>query len=125
MENINWKAVMAGSATAIVLGVLSSFLLMFSPIYALGIYLGFIIGAILTGYMVGGTFLEGAQHGIFMGIITAIILWVVEMIYELIFPPELSSSFVSITAIYALIITLIVCSGVGSIFGGIGAKIKG
>jgi hypothetical protein len=44
MENINWKAIMAGSATAIVLGVLSSFLLIFSPIISYGIYVGFIIG---------------------------------------------------------------------------------
>jgi len=124
MENINWKAVMAGSATAIVLNVLSSFLLMLSPIYSYGIYLGFIIGALLTGYMVGGTYVEGAKHGILMGIITAIILWAVSIIYGLIFPPEASSSAVIIAGMYALIITLIVCSLVGSIFGGIGAKIR-
>jgi hypothetical protein len=56
-----------------------------------------------------------------MGIITAIILWVVSIIYGLIFPPEASSSAVIISEIYALIITLIICSMVGSIFGGIGA----
>ena len=64
MKNINWKAVMAGSATAIVLGVLSSFLLIFSPIISYGIYVGFIIGALLTGYMVGETCLDGAKNGI-------------------------------------------------------------
>ncbi len=116
---------MAGSATAIVIGILSSFLLMLSPIYSYGIYVGFIIGALLTGYMVGGTYVEGAKHGILMGIITAIILWVVSIIYGLIFPPEASSSAVIIAEMYALIITLIVCSIVGSIFGGIGAEIKG
>lgn len=121
MKNINWKAIMAGSATAIVLGVLSSFLLIFSPIISYGIYVGFIIGALLTGYMVGGTYVQGAKHGILMGIITAIILWVVSIIYSLIFPPEASSSAVIISEIYALIITLIICSMVGSIFGGIGA----
>ncbi|MFA0832810.1 MAG: DUF5518 domain-containing protein [Methanobacterium formicicum] len=124
MENINWKAVMAGSATAIVIGVLSSFLLMLSPICSYGIYVGFIIGALLTGYMVGGTYVEGAKHGILMGIITAIILAVVSIISGLIFPPEASSSAVIIAEMYALIITLIVCSLVGSIFGGIGAKIR-
>ncbi len=124
MENINWKAVMAGSATAIVIGILSSFLLIFSPVYSYGIYVGFIIGALLTGYMVGGTYVEGAKHGILMGIITAIILAVVSIIYGIIFPPEASSSAVIIAELYALIITLIVCSLVGSIFGGIGAKIR-
>jgi hypothetical protein len=128
MENIyrkvviaDWKAVMAGSATAIVLSVLSSFLLMLSPIYSYGIYLGFIIGALVTGYMVGGTYVKGAKHGILMGITTAMILWVVEIIYDIIYPPEASAIAVIIAAIYALIFTLIVCSLVGSIFGGIGA----
>ncbi len=128
MENIytkviiaDWKAIMAGSATAIVLGVFSSFLLMLSPIYSYGIYLGFIIGALVTGYMVGGTYVKGAKHGILMGITTAMILWVVEIIYDLIYPPEASAMAVIIAASYALIFTLIVCSLVGSIFGGIGA----
>ncbi|CEA14568.1 DUF5518 domain-containing protein [Methanobacterium formicicum] len=125
MENINWKAVLAGSATAIVLGVLSSFLLMLSPIYSYGIYVGFLIGALLTGYMVGGTYVEGAKHGIVMGIITAIILGGVSMIFDLIFPREAPASIVIMGEMYALIITLIVCSAVGSILGGIGAEIKG
>ena len=112
---------MAGSATAIVLGVLSSFLLIFSPIIFYGIYVGFIIGALLTGYMVGETCVDGAKNGILMGIITAIILSAVSIIYGLIVPPEASSSAVIISEIYALIETLIMCSIVGSIFGGIGA----
>lgn len=121
MENINWKAIMTGSATAIVLSVLSSFLLIFSPIISYGIYVGFIIGALLTGYMVGGTYVEGAKHGILMGIITAIILGGVSMIYDLIFPREAPVSIVIMGEIYALTITLIICSMVGSILGGIGA----
>jgi len=121
MKNINWKAVMAGSATAIVLGVLSSFLLIFSPIISYGIYVGFIIGALLTGYIVGETCVDGAKNGILMGIITAIILWAVSIIYGLIVPREASSSAVIISEIYAIIETLIMCSIVGSIFGGIGA----
>lgn len=131
MENIyrkvviaDWKAIIAGSATAIVLGVFSSFLLMLSPIYSYGIYLGFIIGALVTGYMVGETYVAGAKHGILVGITTAMILWVVEIIYDLIYPPEASAMAVIIAASYALILTLIVCSLVGSIFGGIGAEIK-
>ncbi|MDI9435617.1 MAG: DUF5518 domain-containing protein [Euryarchaeota archaeon] len=121
MKNINWKAVMAGSATAIVLGVLSSFLLIFSPIISYGIYVGFIIGALLTGYIVGETCVDGAKNGILMGIITAIILSAVSIIYGLIVPREASSSAVIISEIYAIIETLIMCSIVGSIFGGIGA----
>jgi MFS family permease len=121
MKNINWKAVMAGSATAIVLGVLSSFLLIFSPIISYGIYVGFIIGALLTGYIVGETCVDGAKNGILMGITTAIILSAVSIIYGLIVPREASSSAVIISEIYAIIETLIMCSIVGSIFGGIGA----
>nr|WP_054858970.1 DUF5518 domain-containing protein [Methanobacterium formicicum] len=98
---------------------------MLSPIYSYGIYVGFLIGALLTGYMVGGTYVEGAKHGIVMGIITAIILGGVSMIFDLIFPREAPASIVIMGEMYALIITLIVCSAVGSILGGIGAEIKG